>query len=162
MTKYQNINFRRNLEGEEAISERFHELLSDFMKTLEDEAWLGEDSWDVACDFQEDVDLAWHAIAEEAAEIEALRSTFRTLPLQRMAGLIGRAIEAESLEDLADAFARSTRCVQALCPLHSEMCRDLVHEAHEGLNQMVCEAAAQQAHDRQTGAFQAQSLRLAA
>jgi len=162
MITYQNINFHEVPEGEEAISEKFQEMLSNFMKTLEDEALLGEDSWDLSCDFHEDIDASWQAVAEAAAEIEALRPTFRTLPLQRMAGLVRRAVEAESSERLAVVLDRSLRCLDMLGSPHSKICRDLVHEAHDTLDQMLSAATAQRVRDMSAAASSAPGRRFAA
>lgn len=162
MTKYQNINFHEVPEEEEAISKKFHEMLSDFLNALEDEAWLGKESWDPAFDFHEDIEVSWQAVAEAAAEIEALRPTFRTLPLQRMAGLILRAVEAESSERLAAVLDRSLRCLDMLGSQHSEMCRDLVHDAHDTLDQMVSAATTQRVRDMSAAASSASGRRFAA
>lgn len=170
MAKYQNITCSAIQEEcatfhesfHENIPEKFQELLSALTEALADEAWLGDDGWDPACDLLDATDDAWRDIAERAAEIQEIPASLRFLPLRRMAGLIGRAVDAVNLAELHDVCARAGRCTMSLRAREGESCRDLVIEAQDCLDEMACQAAARQAREAQAEDVPAPGLRFAA
>lgn len=137
----------------------FADIVSNLQSSLEEEVWFDDSDFDPAFDWTENADAVWHAIAEDADELTALRPQYVSdLPLRRMSGLIADAIRSQSLFELDDILARSARCLDVARHLRSSDVRFLLADAHECLDRMTCLAGAQIAEEEASALPWSQSL----
>ncbi|MGJ8547517.1 MAG: hypothetical protein ACSHWZ_18875 [Sulfitobacter sp.] len=113
----------------------FERLVGDMQSTLQEEVWFDDSDWPGGFDWQCSVDAVWEGLAEDASLLAKLctRNTGGRL-LCRGAGLIARAIRADTPLELDAVLSRFAVVLQAPAPSNV---RFMLEEAQVCLQQML-------------------------
>lgn len=85
----------------------FDRLVSDMQSTLEEEIWFDDADWPDGFDWHSETDAVWEGLAEDAHMIARFPPNVAgDRLLARSAGLVLRAIRAETLADLEQILIR--------------------------------------------------------
>lgn len=85
----------------------FERLVSDMQSTLEEEIWFDDSDWPDGFNWHNEADAVWEGLAEDARMLARFPATAAAdRLLTRSAGLVLRAIRAETLDDLENVLIR--------------------------------------------------------
>ncbi|MDD9725955.1 hypothetical protein PVV74_10860 [Roseovarius sp. SK2] len=142
MTK--NINITSNpapkasAKPQKYLFDGFSDLLIRMHYALEEEEWADDTCWDIACDQSvSEVEKAWCFVEQKAEDLIAVQPLSENdLILQRIAGLVKRAVSTDNIVTLCATHAKALECLSNASQGLAPAVRDLAEEAESCLDQM--------------------------
>lgn len=116
----------------------FERLVGDMQSTLDEEVWFDDADWPDGFDWHDNADAVWEGLAEDARMLAKFPSSVAgDRLLARSAGLILRAIRAETVADLEQILIRFSMLLNENSVEHVHF---LLHEATACIEEMASRA----------------------